>query len=179
MDLGKQSVALFGNFLMQVFDHSSGKPKRILRWHRKNQITNEGRVALLTLMCPYGVADGQLINSIWSFVVGTNATPPTIDDTLATMTPVWTSALSFIGGECTVVTTPPNSYYLAISKTLGSEDANDSTITEAGIFTRGDDPDPLVAVGRKLYARQTHTGLEKTAAMTVQYDWQLGLTIQS
>ena len=172
-------MSLFGEFLMRVYDHSGGTKRLVRRWWRKNQITNEGRVALLTLMCPYGVPSGQEINQIWSFAVGTNNTPPTVDDTVATMTAVWTSQLDFSGGECTVVATPPNSYYLAISKILGGPDANGSTLTEAGIFTRGDADDPLVAVGRKLYARQVHSPIIKVASMTVQYDWQLGITIQS
>ena len=174
-----QKIALFGSFKIQVYDHLSGHPRRILCWSKKNQITNEGRTALLTLMCPFGVVDGQLVNSIWSFAVGTNTTPPSIDDTAATVTAVWTSALSFAGGECTVVAVPPNSYHLTISKTLGSGDANGSTLTEAGIFTRGDNVDPLLAAGRKLYARQVHSPVDKVASMTITYLWELGITIQS
>lgn len=179
MQLVKNSLALYGNFQMQVFDHSSGSPRRIFRWQKRNQITNQGRTALLVLMCPDGVPDGQLINSIWSFEAGTNATPPTVDDDETTMTSVWTSNLNFSSGECTVVTTPPDDFHLAISKTLGLSEGNGSTLQEAGIYTRGDNLDPLISVGRKLYARQVHSPIPKVATMTVQYDWQLGLTIQS
>lgn len=179
MKLGKESVALFGDFRMTVIDHSSGKPRVKLRWRKRNQITNEGRTALLVLMCPFGVTDGQEINKIWSLSVGTNTAPPAIDDTVATMTPVWTDALNFGAGECTAIATLPNSFYLDISKTLPSTAANGNTLAEAGIFTRGDDDDPLLALGRKLYARQVHSPIIKVSSMTIQYDWQLGITIQS
>lgn len=179
MELTKRSVGLYGDFKLRVFDHSEKEPRLVFRWAKKNQITNEGRVALLTLMCPFGIPDGQSINRIWSFAVGTNAVPPTVDNTVSTMTSVFTSVLAFGGGECTIVAVPPNSYYLAISKTLTSADANGSTLVEAGIFTRGDNDVPASAAGRKLYARQVHTPIEKVASMTVQYDWQLGITIQS
>jgi hypothetical protein len=179
MQLGQAAAALYGNFQMRVYDHVGGVPHLRYRWRKLNQITNQGRTALLTLMCPFNVPDGQSINRIWSFEAGTNATPPSIDDDETTMTTVWTSALNFGSGECVVVTSPPNEYYLAISKTLGLGDANGSTLREAGIYTRGDNDDPLVAVGRKLYSRQVHSAIEKVGTMTVQYDWQLGITIQS
>ena len=179
MQLARNNVALYGDFEMRVFDHSSGSPRQVRRWRKRNQITNQGRTALLVLMCPFGVTDGQLINSIWSFEAGTNATPPTIDDDETTMTSVWTSNLNFGVGECSVVTAPPNDFYLAISKTLGLGDGNGSTLQEAGIYTRGDDDDPLISVGRKLYSRQVHSPIIKVGTMTVQYDWKLGITIQS
>jgi hypothetical protein len=172
-------LALYGDFGMRVFDHRSGFPVQVLHWRKRNQITNQGRLAQLTLMCPAADLVGQTLNRIWSLSVGTNAIPPSIDDDDTTMTIAWTSALDYGAGECTIVATPPNSYYLAISKTLGLGDANGSTLSEAGIFTRGNNNDPAVAVGRKLYARQVHSPVLKTLTMTVLYEWQLGVTIQS
>jgi len=172
-------MKLFGSFGMKVFDVRSGRPELIFRWVRKNQVTNQGRTALLELMCPFGITDASINNQIWSFEVGTNNTPPSIDDDETTMTAVFTSNLSFSSGECVIVATSPNSYYLAISKSVGTGDANGSTLTEAGIYTRGDDPDPLLATGRRLYARQVHSPIIKTGTMTIVYDWQLGILIQS
>ena len=179
MQLRKNNTVLYGDFEMRVFDHSGGSPKLLRRWRKRNQITNQGRTSILELQCPFGITDGQLINSIWSFEVGTNATSPTIDDDETTMTSVWVSQLNFSAGECAIVTTLPNDFHLAISKTLGLGDGNGSTLQEAGIYTRGDAVDPLVAVGRKLYSRQVYSPIIKAATMTVQYDWQLGVTIQS
>jgi hypothetical protein len=180
----RMDVGLWGDFGMQVFDVSSGTPQRILRIRKKNQITNDGRTALLNLMGVGGTAgtpdDAAVItqreNRIWSLAVGTNPTAPTVTDDLLTMTVVWNSAFSF-PSECSIVATPPSSFYLDISKTLGVGSANGSTLTEAGILTRGDDDDPASSTTKSLYARQIHSPILKTATMTIQYDWQLGITI--
>jgi len=187
--IGQANAGLWGDFGIQVFDVSSGTPKRILRVRKRNQITNSGRAALLALMgsgetgTPPTTGTAPTVgdldrreNQIWSLAVGTNATTPTVTDELSNMTVVWNDPFSF-DSECTIVSTPPNSYYLSISKTLGTSSANGSTLVEAGILTRGDDDDPASSTTKALYARQVHTPIEKTATMTVQYDWQLGITI--
>ena len=170
--MGKSDVGLRGDFGMQVFDVSSGTPRRILRIRKKNQITNDGRTALLNLM---GIGDSaaplwtevQRDKRIWSLSVGTNPTPPAITDTLAVMSAVWNSSFTF-PAECQIVATPPNTYYLAISKTLPAvSSADGSTLAEAGILT----------YDNSLYARQIHSPILKTSTMTIQYDWQLGITI--
>ncbi len=180
--MGRMDAALWGDFGMQVFDVSSGTPRRILRIRKKNQITNDGRSALLNLMgigdatLPIPWATVQSENRIWSLSVGTNATPPTVADDAATMADVWSSQFVF-PAECQIITSPPNNYYLAISKSLAIGDANGNTLAEAGIFTRGDADDPGISVGKSLYARQIHSPIIKTSSMTIQYDWQLGITI--
>jgi len=170
--LMRNNVGLRGDFGMQVFDVSSGTPRRTLRIQKKNQITNDGRTALLNLM---GIGDSaapvwtdvQRDKRIWSLSVGTNATPPVVTDTLATMTAVWNDSFTF-PTECQIVATPPNTYYLSISKTLPAVSAADgSTLAEAGILT----------YDNSLYARQIHSPILKTSTMTIQYDWQLGITI--
>lgn len=182
-EIALAGIGLWGYFKMQVYDHSGGVKRRILKWEKKNQITNQGRDIVLLLMCPYNVPgtlpdDVQIEHRIWSLSAGTNGTPPTISDDDATMVPVWTSAFDF-DAECIVVSTPPNSFYLQITKTMPTTEGVGSTLTEAGVFTRGDDPDPALAVGRKLYSRQVHTPIVKTITMTIEYSWQLGISIQS
>ncbi len=177
--IGRTDAGLWGDFGMQVFDHRTGVPKRILRIRKKNQITNGGREALLNLL---GIGNGasyltvQEENKLWSLSVGTNTTPPTVTDTTAVMSVVWADRFIF-PAECQIVATPPNSYYLAISKALGTTEANGSTLTEAGIFTRGDNDDATLSTNKTLYARQIHSPILKTSTMTIQYDWQLGITI--
>jgi len=187
--IGQTDAGLWGDFGVQVFDVSSGTPRRILNIRKKNQITNDGRAALLALMGTGEpgtppISGGTLstadetrrANQIWSIAVGTNPTTPTVTDTLTTMTPVWNQPFTF-ASECVIVATPPNSYYLNISKTLGTTDANGSTLVEAGILTRGDDDTPASSTTKALYARQVHSPIVKTSTMTIQYDWQLGITI--
>ena len=177
--VGQANIGLWGDFGIQVFDVSSGTPRSILRIKKKNQITNDGRAALLALMGSGGDASGDTArqeNQIWSLAVGTNATTPTVTDNFTTMTSVWNEAFTF-PAECAIVATPPNSYYLNISKTLGTTDAVGSTLAEAGILTRGDDDTPSSSTTKALYARQVHSPILKTSTMTIQYDWQLGITI--
>lgn len=174
----KDNVVLFGDFSMRVYDEVDGERKLVRKFTKRNQITNQGREALLMLMRPDD-EDVSLQNKIWSLAVGINSAPPTINDSDTTMDVVWKSALSYVGGECNIVAVPPNDFYLAISKILPTTDAVGSTIVEAGIFTRGDNNDVDLAVGKKLYARQKFSPIIKTSTMTVQFDWQLGITIQS
>ena len=175
------NVLLYGDFGMRVYQHGPEGPECVLRFQKRNQITNEAREALLTLLVPAGATD-QEQNQIWSFGIGTDATPPTVLDTDATMDPtiVWRSNL--VGAEKSTVILPPNSFYVAISKTLGTGDANGSTIAEAGIFTQGDisgGDDPTTSTGKKLYARQIFTAIPKTSTMSIQFDWRLGINIQA
>ena len=184
-------IGLWGDFGLRVFDLSSGKPVETLRIRKKNQITNEGRTALLMLMTPGqyndpGVDSGiQVENRIWSLGVGTDATPATVSDTESSMLAnlKWISSFFYPTPglfECQVIATPPNTFHLSISKTLPQTSSADTyTLTEAGIFTRGDADDPTAPGNRSLYARQTHSPIIKTDNMTIQYDWLLGITIQS
>lgn len=177
----KNDASLYGNFGFSVYETRGGQAVRVLRVRKRNQITNEGRLALLNTLAVLSTdpAGQQVENGIWSLAVGTDATPPTILDTDASMagSVAWRSA--FAGGELTRIATTPNSFYLQINKTLGLTDAVGETLAEAGVFTRGGDDDPYAAVGRKLYARQVHSPILKTGTMTIQYDWQLGINIQS
>jgi len=173
---------LFGIFDMKVYDIRDGKRKRIRHIHKRNQITNQGREGLLNLMRPETNSPGdpdtlQRQNKVWSLSVGTNATPPTINDDDTTMTQVWRSEFNPFS-ECQVVVAPPDLFLLQIGKILPETAAVGQVLTEAGVFTRGDADDPYTAVGRGLYARQTHPAITKTATMTIEYDWKLGITIQ-
>lgn len=173
----KDGIALFGDFSMKVYE----KDKLVRSFKKRNQITNQGREALLQLMRPNyaGDPDGEQIeNRIWSLAVGSNSTPPAITDTESSMDIRWQEAFIFTGGECEIITTPPNDFHLAITKTLPASAAVGSTLVEAGIFTRGDDDDISITVGRKLYARQKYSPITKTDTMTVQFEWLLGITIQ-
>jgi len=180
--------ALYGDFGLKVYDSIQGRRQLVLEFKKRNQITNQGREALLSLMRPPEFSSGapytvprptQGENVIWALAVGTNGTPPTIADTETTMAIVWQEAFDFGNGECSLVLSPPNSYHLSISKLLpASTTANGTTITEAGIFTRGDNDDPTATTGRKLYARQKFTPITKTSTMTIQFEWLLGITVQ-
>lgn len=52
-------------------------------------------------------------------------------------------------------------------------DGNGSTLTEAGLYTAGD---VGLAIPQRLFARQIHPPIAKTAAIAVDYDWRIGFT---
>jgi hypothetical protein len=180
-DVRVDALRMYGNFGFKAYRDG----KLLLAVRKKNQITNEGRAAVLNLLVPYTFSEDQSDNRIWSFSVGTRTTPASLTDDAASFAPglattVWTSAFDFAGGECVAVASPPNDYRIQITKTLpATSSADGETISEAGIFTRGDDDDPTVAAGRKLYARQVHSPIIKTDGMVIEYDWELGLLVQT
>ena len=172
----QDSPELFGIFGMKVYDVRNGKRICVRRVLKKNQITNQGRRALLELMRPVTFGVNQTIRQIFSLSVGTNSTPPTINDDDATMAQVWRNEL--VLSECEVVATAPNLFLLQIGKILPETDAVGQVLTEAGIFTRGTLADPYTSADRWLYARQTHPPITKTITMLIEYNWKLGVSIQ-
>ena len=183
MKLRDSGPALFGIFDMTVYDLKDGTRKRFRHIHKRNQITNQGRESLLDLQRPEtnnpGAPDElQRQSKIWSLSVGTNPTPPTLNDDDTTMLQVWRGEFSPLS-ECQVVVIPPDQYLLQIGKILPEAAAVGQVLTEAGIFTRGDQDDPYASAGRRLYARQVHPPINKTGTMTIEYDWKLGISIQN
>ena len=178
--LQKDAIKMYGVFGLRVFELRGGKFVQTRRIQKKNQITNQGRSNVLNLLCPatFGYDGLQDELKIKSIAVGTNSTPPTVADDDTTMVTVWREAFDYIS-DCVVINNPPNDFMLSITKELPTTEANGSTLTEAGIFTRGDENDPDISVGMQLYARQVHSPIIKTSVMSILYDWQLGITIQS
>ena len=182
MSIAKKSgIDLYGIMTVSVYDVKRGKKERILRLVKRNQITNDGRKVVLELLGQLAVVDGGTItqehpeyNNLWSFSIGTSCTPPTLGDT-ALGAPVWTSKLTPLAVERQVDLT---NFEINITKDVAAGQANNQIICEAGIFTRGDDDDPALAVHRRMYARQIHPAVLKSAAMSIVYDWRLGVTIQ-
>ena len=179
------SVGLYGNFGFQAYDVN--KKRMVLACRKKNQITNAGREALLELLFqdPAGTVPQQNpnYNQIWSLSIGTGTLPPTLADTQL-VSPVYTSALNFAGGELVKSVLAPTTYELVISKTIPAGTLADGTeVTEAGIFTRGSADGPGVGTWesityRRMYARQAHPVITITSALAITYEWRLGITIQ-
>jgi hypothetical protein len=169
-------TCLYGRFGMTVYDVKDGQKKVVRRIQKKNQVVNDGRRVMLELLCQMDA--GSLTteqNQIWSLGVGTVGTPPQITDT-GLLTQVW--AEQFALAECVIASCPP--FEIQIYKTLPTTpcSANGHILREAGVFTRGDNDDPYVALNRRLYARQIHPPIEKVDTMMIVYDWRLGITVE-
>lgn len=171
-----QSVGgLFGILNVKVFD----KDQLLQSLTMKNQITNQGRAAVLHLLWPWNniVAVNPLEYQFWAFATGTNNTPPTAADTPAQVSLAWRSRLVNVD-DINVYTVEPNDYRIRVTKTVPLDAAVGVTLQEAALFTRGNNDDPALATGVSLYARQIHPPILKSATMTIVYDWQFGMIIQ-
>jgi hypothetical protein len=168
----QSNIKLYGRFDLKVHE----KGELVYRYQKKNQITNEARLALLQLLQPVDSPTLQTDNAIWSFEIGVNPAPTSILDTASTVNTAWREV--FNPGECVVVNNPPNDFMLSITKVVPEEAAVGMEICEAGIFTRGDNDDPALSSGRKLYARQRFSPTIKTMVMSLTIEWQLGIILE-
>jgi hypothetical protein len=168
---------LYGHIEVSVFDAARGG-KRVYHVKKKNQVVNTGRQAVLEMLTQYVAGSpGQSnpeYNQIWSLGVGTDGTPPTVNQ-VALGSEVLTKELA---RPTEVLYVPDPTFEIHCSKTFGTTEANDpSPLQEVGLFTRGDNNDPYVAANRFMYARQTFSPFVKTSTMTVVFNWILGMTV--
>lgn len=147
-------------------------------WTKKNVITygaTEGLVKLLAPNAAFG-ATVQAETQMKSMRFGTsNATPLRTDtdltaEAVVTANPVriaFTDANRTVGAAGTV----------EFSATLDSFTGNGVTYREAGLFTRGDDDDPLLATGATMFSRQVFPDQTKTAAVELDFRWRITFTV--
>lgn len=170
---------MYGHLTMHVYDMKRGKRERVYTVTKRNQITNLGREVLLE--CLAGDLNDAEWNTLWSLSVGTGTTPAVASQTQLD-TPVWTGELS--GAERVYA---PSLHEVNIIKEVPAGEATGYTVTEAGLFTKGQYDNPTAAGGgawealngRRMYARQTVPAFLKGATMSVIFDWKLGLTVQA
>jgi hypothetical protein len=173
---------LYGHLTVTVYDVKGGKRRRLMRIAKKNQITNLGREAVLACLAqdPFGTVlqANPIYNQIWALAVGSNATPPSIGDVslYAELPPRRVLA---VPAEREYIIVPPTIFEIHIHKEIPAGELTSSTLAEAGLYTRGSDPDPLLTTNSILYARQIHPAFVKGAAMAVEYDWRLGMLVQA
>jgi hypothetical protein len=163
----KDSLQLYGELTVTLYDVKTGK--RIRRMQKRNQIVNDGRIVVCDLL----VGNDQIKNKIGYLGIGTGTVPPQITDS-ALLGEVYRDFLDPIPPEIYV---DPVNFEVVISKLIAAGIADGQILSEAGLFTYGDNlgvPEP----NSKLYARQTHPPFEKTPTTAVTYDWRLGITVQ-
>lgn len=169
------SATLFGHLEVSVYDASRGG-MRIYHVKKKNQIVNTGRQAVLELLVqdPAGSPGQQNpeYNQLWSLGVGSDGTPPTVGQTTLGAD-VLTKVLPTAG---TILYVPDPVFEIHCTMTFDPAEAL-SPLEEVALFTRGDNDDPYAATNRLMYARQTFSPFTKTAAMTVEFNWILGMTV--
>jgi len=155
-------AALRGDLLIVVHDAAPGRVVR--RIIKRNTITYAGLNSALYLWAQNGIVPTDY--QFAKLVPGTNATPPTRGD-LAMGAPLGPSDQIVLAPANRVVS--PSTGELIVSGTLGTGQANGSTLTEIGIELGN----------ASLFARQIHPGFPKTIAFTVTYTWRVAMTTTS
>jgi len=179
------TLSLYGNLSMRVYEEGpDGEKKLKFRFSKKNQITDDGRLAVLQLLAQDAAGTAIQANpdygQIWSLSVGDGTIPPAASQT-GLVSPVWTGALDVLTGERAYVA---GSFQIQVHKEVPVGTVTGSTFAEVGLFTRGSLAAPDMTYPtwqlipeRKMYSRQIFPSFIKGATMSVVFDWTLGLTI--
>jgi hypothetical protein len=173
---------LYGHLTVTVYEVKNGQRRRVLRMANKNQVTNGGRETVLALLAQdiAGTIQQQNpnYNQIWSLAVGDNPTPVSIGD-VSLYSELPPRRVLTIPAEREFIIVPPNIFEIHIHKEIPPGDLTGAHLCEAGLYTRGSTDDPTTSLNQVLYARQIHPEFEKGALMAVEYDWRLGMLVQS
>lgn len=103
--------------------------------------------------------DNSTESGLTHFAIGTST-----DAVTSTQTTLTTQV--FID---TITQTARDTAKLTVRYFLGTADANGSTLAEAGIFNSSS--------AGTMYSRVTHTGIVKSASITITYNWELTWTV--
>lgn len=132
---------------------------------KRNTITYKGLASLIKLWSQkpsYAIADYKIAE----LRAGTGNTPPSREDLDLDVSPGQAIAVSD-GDKIEVADdAPPTLFELQIAATMDGATGNGETYQEAGVFLSNGD----------MIARQTHPGIEKTALISIDYDWRFAFT---
>ncbi len=167
MELNDQ-VKLKGFLKVQVFDKEG---KEVYREEKDNLVCIGAKQAMERLLAQRTGTDHADYEKLWAMYVGTDNTPPvtTQTDLVASVHRQHFDADPSIdvGGVTGLV---------EMAMTIASGDANGNTLREVGLFSRGDNDTPSLTTNQRMYARQIHGAIEKTAGFTVKYTWRYQIT---
>ena len=142
------------NVTIDVWNVSGKKPRLIRREQRGNLAVLTGRNLLRDFLA------GDAVTGLERFAVGTDGTTVTANDTQLGVE-VFRDQLTKITKDVAKLTVQ---YYLS------SISANGNTLQEAGLFGNGATD---TANSGTMYARVTHSAIEKTSSTAVTYTWDL------
>lgn len=169
-----EGIPMRGTLCVTVRDASSRAVQT--RVEIRNKITFLAADVLARMIAQRTPPDDPLpaVGRIYSMRIGTSNTAASRSDTNLGAFAIGkvildTGKLTGAPGEITFTTT------------LESGDANGLTLREAGLFTAGDTPSADGPVGTgasnaRLFARQVHPDVPKTAAIVIDYSWTIAFT---
>lgn len=170
---GLSKIRMRGVLSIHVRDARTGRILRSI--HKKNTITNQAGDVLRALIAQRTTDPAASRYAIGSMRFGTSSVVATQADTdlLAEVSTIRkelddTAKTNGVSGE------------IVFQATLETTDGNGSTLREVGLFTTGvswvGDVDPATA-DVFLFARQVHAAVEKTSALTLEYNWAIQFTV--
>jgi len=136
------------NVRIDVKDAATGKVLHTYTEH--NLVVNAGKDLLRDFL------HGDAVTGLTHFGVGNGTTLPALSQTNLVGASTYRFAVSAL---------VKTAQQLQVVHGLGIGDANGTTLTECGVFT-------AIAAGT-MYCRATHTGIAKTAGITITYTWNL------
>ena len=154
------------------------------RYQIRNTITTVGLKSVVSLLAQVTSLTDPKDYQVKYLRVGTGTTPPTRADTNlnAVVTAIgdthpYTLDLLDANKTLTVV----NPFELKLTASIPAGVLNGVTLTEAGLFTRGNalviqPPGQYLGYWPELFARQIHPAILKDPAFVVDYDWRIAFT---
>jgi hypothetical protein len=169
---------MMGTISMVIRDATSGKVRR--RITIRNKITFLAADVLVELIAQRATDPLPGFGQVYSMRMGSSNTAASRADTN-----LGAFVIGKVIGDVGKVTGAPGE--IKFIATLGSGDANGSTLREAGLFTAGN---PIVSPGApsasntpgaaagatRMFARQVYADIPKTAAIVVDYTWTIAFT---
>lgn len=170
--LSSTTIPMIGTLRIAVRDAKTRKIKR--RVTIKNKITYLAADVLVELLAQRASDPAPARQLIYSMRMGSSNTAASRSDTNLGAFVVGVQLL-----DVNKITGAPGE--LQFVATLEAGDGNGNTLREAGLFTAGSAPStsdvPSTTPGStRLFARQTHPDIPKTAAIVVDYSWTIAFT---
>ena len=158
---------------VQIFRRCAKTGQLLDVWSKRNTITYVAGDVMVALLAPnaLGLGGPQVTNQIKSMRFGTSNLAPYRTDTAL--------AAEAVGARQELLDTNRfiGSSTVEFVATLDSLTGNGVTYREAGLFTRGDNDDPSVSSGGKLFARQVFPDQPKSAAVELEFHWRITFSI--
>lgn len=173
----RDKIQLHGKLKIQVKDAITGKVLKTIAIN--NQIMFRAADVIVNLLAQRA-ADGIIADSqMYTMRMGSGSATPVRSDT-DLVAPLF--GYKFTDSD--KVTVVPGELSFAATMTALEGNSGSPSYCEAGLFTKGagtgvlDATDPLLssAVAPRMFARQVHPAIAKTAAISLTYNWAIAFT---
>jgi hypothetical protein len=168
----QDGIPMMGTMRVAIRDVKSGRVLR--RFEIRNKITFLAADVLVELIAQRASDPVPGRDLVYSMRMGTSNTAAARSDTN-----LGAFIIGKVIGDVGKINGAPGE--ITFVATLGTGDANGSTLREAGLFTAGAAPSTSDVPGTtpgvtRMIARQVHPDVPKTVAIAVDYSWTIAFT---